>query len=52
VVNLLINLHGIRVIVEDTDLHGIIQATHIDDIAVDLKEGYIEAIWASVAQRP
>jgi hypothetical protein len=48
VVNLLIN----RVIVEDTDLHGIIRATHIDDIAVDLKEGYIEAIWASVAQRP
>jgi hypothetical protein len=42
VVNLLINLHDIRVIVEDTDLHGIIRVAHVDDIAVDLKEGSID----------
>jgi hypothetical protein len=33
------DLHGNRVIMADMDLHYIIQATHVDDVAVDLKEG-------------
>jgi hypothetical protein len=32
-------LHGNRVIMADMDLHYIIQATRVDGVAVDLKEG-------------
>jgi hypothetical protein len=39
VVNLVTDLHDIKVIVANTDLHGIIRATHVDGIAADLKEG-------------
>jgi hypothetical protein len=39
VVNLVTDLHDIRVIVANTDLHSIIRATHVDDIAADLKQG-------------
>jgi hypothetical protein len=40
VVNLVTNLHVVRVIMVDMDLHNIIRVAHVHDVATDLKEGY------------